>query len=385
MIDMSWDEFWWNRITGAHAVVSKVTDALLDCKMVILAVPSDLPWRHSMRISIHNAFESRADTRDIVIEDVDIVDDNQDDLDPGRFLLQRFASPLVSKGYREKSKSSIQDYIVQNNVLKNRIIWVKGLEGSTANKWIKFCKGFTPKTISNGLFVLEVHGNISASESRFMKYINFSDNVSNFDVQLFNSFILDESRDKTSYSDLWKKYISTSVAIVCNFDAQVSELLLREVDFRKESPIDGIARLSQLPEFSRRGSDEDSQHVFWLYRNNKIAELNRRVWASQVQVLFPVIEMERVELIQKYIGEIHQALVYNSIVQYGVTITEPIDAELGTLCYMMSHRRDDNSYMLYIPVEADRERIKFLHTCRNLIAHAMTCTPEQVTQLLDRP
>ena len=52
MINVSWEEFWWNNITGAHVVVSKVADALLENKMVILKVPSDLPWRHSMRLSL---------------------------------------------------------------------------------------------------------------------------------------------------------------------------------------------------------------------------------------------------------------------------------------------------------------------------------------------
>ena len=138
MIDISWEEFWWNNITGAHVVVSKVADALLENKMVILKVPSDLPWRYSMRSSIHTAFQERTDARNVVIEAMDVVDDNPDDLDPGRFLLQKYASSSVACGYREKSKISIQDYILQKDVIKNRILWIKGLEGTTANKWIKF-------------------------------------------------------------------------------------------------------------------------------------------------------------------------------------------------------------------------------------------------------
>lgn len=382
MIDMSWEEFWWNNITGAHVVVSKVAGALLENKMVVLKVPSDLPWRYSMRSSIHTAFQERTDARDVVIESIDAIDDIPDDLEPGRFLLQKYAASSVARGYREKSKVSIQDYIAQKDVIKNRILWIKGLEGTVANTWIKFCKGFTPKTAAEGLFVLEIHGKISSSESRFIEYIDFSECVSSYDVQLFNSCVLDE--DIAHGSNLWKKYISTTAAMVCDVDAEVSELLLRDVDFRKETAIDGIARISEMPDFSRRGTEDGSEHVLWLYRNNKIAELNHRIWAAQVQVLFPVIEMERIDIIEKYRDTISQALTDNYISQYGEQITNPMEVELGSLCFMMSHKQDAYMYMLYIPDEADRERIRFLHECRNLLAHVSICNSDQVRQLLDK-
>lgn len=384
MIDMSWEEFWWNNITGAHVVVSKVTDALLDNKMVILKVPSDLPWRYSMRSSIHTAFQERTDARDVVIEPIDAVDDNPDDLDPGRFVLQRYASSTISKGYRERSSISIQDYIAQKDVIRNRIIWVKGLEGKAVYKWIKFCKGFTPKTVVDGLFLLEIHDPMDPPENKFIELIDFSEYVSSYDVQLFNSFVLDSGEFDSYKSDEWKRYISATAASVCDVDAEVSNLLLQEVDFRKESAIEGIARIAEMPEFSRRGAEEGSEHVLWLYRHGKINELKHRIWASQVEVLFPIIEMERVGMIERYKQDISDALMNNYITQYGEQITDPMDVELGSLCYMMSHRRhEDQKYVLYIPDETERERIKFLHECRNLLAHASCCSPEQVAQLLD--
>ena len=383
MFDTSWEEFWWNNITGAHVVVSKVADALLENKMVVLKVPSDLPWRYSMRSSIHTAFQERTNARDVVIEAIDVVDDNPDGLEPGRFLLQRYASSSIARGYREKSKISIQDYIAQKDVIKNRIIWVKGLDTTSADNWMKFCKGFTPKTVTEGLFVLEVHGKIAPPENRHMEFIDFSECVSSYDVQLFNSFVLDDEECTSYKSDVWKKYISATAAMVCNVDAEVSEFLLREGDFRTESAIDGIARIAEMPEFSRRGT-EGSEHVLRLYRNDKMAELNHRVWASQVQVLFPIIEMERIELIEKYRSAINTALAENHIIQYGELISDPIDVELGSLCHMMSHRQDAYMYMLYIPDEEDRDRIRFLHECRNSLAHVSICTPDQIRELLDK-
>ena len=69
----AWEEFWWNSITGARTVVDRVAMALLENKMVVLKVPSDLPWRYPMRSAIQNAFNERTDARDIVIETIDAV------------------------------------------------------------------------------------------------------------------------------------------------------------------------------------------------------------------------------------------------------------------------------------------------------------------------
>ena len=375
MLDTLWEEFWWNHITGAQVVVSKVTSLLLDNAMVILKVPSDLPWRHAMRGSIHAAFQQRSDFEDVVIELIDAIDDNQENLVPGRFVLQRFASSTVSRGYREKSRITVQQYIMQKDVIKNRIIWIKGLTGKTAEEWVDFCKGFAPRTVTDGLFVLEIHGNMNVTATKYIQTINYSDSVSNYDVQLFNSFVLD---GEGTYSNSWKKYIAVMAALICDIDVEVSERLLRETDFRKEEPIKGIQRISKLPEFKYRGLEADSAHVLWYYQNGYISEIKHRVWAAQVQILFPIIEFERESIIRKWEALIKAALEEEETKQYGEIIKEPIDVELGTLCYMMARENG----VLYIPDENARRRIRFLHECRNLLAHASCCTSEQVSELL---
>lgn len=381
MIDTSWEEFWWNKITGAHVVVANVANALLENSTAVLKVPSDLPWRHSMRSTIQTEFQNRNDSRDVVIEPVDAIDDNPEDLDPGRFILQRYAPSAISRGYREKSKISIQEYIAQHGVIKNRIIWVKGLDAKSANSWIKFCRGFLPKTVPDGLFVLEIHGSVNISDSKHLRVIDFNSCVSSYDVQLFNSFVLD---DEEVHTDIWKKYISTSAALVCDVDAEVSELLLRIVDFETEDAIAGVKRISELPDFERRGQEDNSKHVLWYYRNNKKNELEHRIWSAQVQVLFPIIELERVQIIRTWDSTIEEVLNKHEVLQYGERIIQSMDVELGTLCYMMARRVTYDAYMLHIPDDEVRERIKFLHECRNLLAHVSCCPPEYVAKLLGK-
>lgn len=378
-MESQWEDFWWNNITGPHVVVTDVVNALLENKIVILQVPSDLPWRHAMRGAIHTTFQERSDFRDVIIEPIDIYDDNPEKLEPGKFILDRFATSIIRNGYREKSKISIQKYISTKNVIKNHIIWIKGLDKKSAEKWIKFCRGFSKRSAEEGLFVLEVHEDVPVTEVSPFKWINFSEHVRSYDVQLFNSFILDNQK---YYSDDWKKYISTCAASICDIDAELSEQIIHIVDFRTESAADGIKRISTMPEFSRRGEGETSNHILSSYRNGNVSELEHRIWTAQIQVLFPIIELERVRLICKYETNIKEILDSVKITQYGDIIHDPIDVELGTLCYLMCERRDDGYYLLYIPDEVDRNRIKFLHDCRNSLAHVSCCSPEQVQQLL---
>lgn len=64
-------------------------------------------------------------------------------------------------------------------------------------------------------------------------------------------------------------------------------------------------------------------------------------------------------------------------------IRDPAEVELGTLSYMMRCKVAADKRMLYVPDEADRQRICFLHNCRNKLAHMNCCTPSEVSTLLD--
>ena len=45
--------------------------------------------------------------------------------------------------------------------------------------------------------------------------------------------------------------------------------------------------------YDKRGRGEKSDHILALYRNNRQEEIHHRLWEAQVQILLPMIEMER--------------------------------------------------------------------------------------------
>lgn len=379
-MDKTWAEFWWTSITGAQALVSEVVTSLLDRHMVVLQVPSDLPWRHQMRSCILDLCRKQSsDFAAITPVVIDAVDDNPEGLDPGRLVLNRLCPPDRNT-YRERARITIQDYLVQNELLKHAVVWVKGVAGEAADQWLKFLRGFHNES---PLFVLECHGNSHISVSKAIHRICYQEYITSYDLQLFNSFCIDSLT--ATNSDAWKRYIATAAALVCESDAEVSECLLRVINFHEEEIPDGLKSIADMPEFSRRGADMDSTHVLSLIRQQKTEEITHRIWSAQVQVFYPIIEIERVAIVQQLYDTLQTSLERNQIFQFGTCITDLMDLELGTLCYMMSNREKDSSdYILYIPNEKLRDRIRFLRECRNLLAHAHCCTPQQIGELLDR-
>lgn len=373
MNNNSWSEFWWANITGAHLVISKIVEALTENCTVIIDIPVDLPWRHQMRSSAEDEFRKLSGISDTIIEVVDATDDVPVDVNPGRFLLDRFApNKEVRNGYRERSQRSIQDYIIENTVLKNRIIWVKGMLNSQVSDWLSFCRDYNSNNEENGLFVLEIQGGVHKQDNN-MRSIRLLECISNYDVQLFSSFIVEE---KSALSNVWRRYLSTATAIICDIDAEIASHLLEIIDPKKQSPLDIIMEMASWQKYSVRGADDESNHIFMHCRNNNKKELEQRLWKAQVQVLFPLIEMERIKIIESYYRELQTTIEQKHIEQYGEKITKPIQLELGTLCFLM------NRYSCIRDKDA-RERISFLHKCRNHLAHAHCCSTSEVCELLD--
>ena len=376
MLDCLVEEFWWKHIAGPSIAVSNITLALLDNKNIVLQIPSDLPWKQVMR-SIVDA-DYREKNSAAVVQFLDVAEDNPEGIEPGKLILQRFASPQVAQSYREKSAITIQNYIMQKGVLQNSVLWIKGVTSETASQWISFCKVYHSKNISDGLLILELCGQYSVPPMHHLKAISLFNYVSNYDLQLFNRVIVSDRK----ISDVWKNYISTVCALICGTDAEISTLLLDTVDFQKDDLILKVKEIAELEIYQKRG-EEHKEYILNLARNNQINLIEHLIWEAQVQVLFPIIELERVTILYALRKVIQNILDTKPIQQYGVTLKDAIDVELGTLCYMMTQRTNDGSYLLYIPDENVRQRIHFLHTCRNLLAHASPCSPSQVKELLN--
>lgn len=373
MHNSDWASFWWKNITGANMVVSEVVQALNDNVVVVLTVPDDLPWRYQMRSIIELRLRNNVLSENVLIKTIDATDECKDE-DPGHFLLNKYCKDRkIRTGYRTGSGKTIQQYLINNRILHDCLIWVKGFKSGQTEKWLRFCSGYDSKGTENGVFILEIKDHRKLALSGQFPEIRFAELVSRYDVNLLNSFILDKNE---KYTDDWKRYLSTLAANLCENDAEISAELLNVIDFHIDEPLEGLKRIIDSKKYDLRGGDPQSGHVLSLYRKNNEKELLNRIWESQVQILFPLIEIERVYFINKFTERIQNALTSHEITQDHQRITDPVKVEITTLRNMIK-----SGYMSMLEKD-DRERIFALRDYRNSLAHLGRLTSQEVNNLL---
>lgn len=389
------NRLWWDEITGPASLVREIANNLQNANSVLLYVPDDLPWRKQMRSSVERVL--RESDPDLLVDYVDCktdyVLDAKGDINISEFLLNRYAYPDIKSGYRVSSRISIQKYILEKKVLQNRIIWVKGMTRQHIQSWLVFCKDYKSKSRYDGLFVIESYGELlTHSAVSCMKTLFYRDFVTYYDALLFNNMLL----SSTHQSLEWMQYISTVASLLCKRDVELSESLIERSDFTKVSPIESLQSIAEDSYYENRFEAEhlDTQHPFALIRAGKSDEMQHMVWQAQLQVMFPLVESERITFIEKYYTNIKEALAaeyfdYNKyanfyITQFGERVDDPYDVDIGTI-YRMNHLRkasDISLYMLFLPNEDDRQRLELLHDMRNSIAHVEACTIEQTAKFL---
>jgi hypothetical protein len=306
--------------------------------------------------------------------------------------MQRFAYSDVRDGYRASSGVTIQKYMQNSRVLKNLVLWIKGMNAKQTEAWYTFCKKYQSASLYDGLFVIELYDNapIKGVPSH-IEQIEYSEFVSYYDALLFDSMVVSASTLSTE----WKQYIATLTSLLCERDVELSERFINETDFTSMEPVTSLISISANEYFEKRRQAENigASHPFYLIRQNNFDELQHRVWKAQLQIVFALIEIERIAFITKWKQAIEEALNtpywdYQSgkscyIKQYGERLTNPFDAEIGTLDYMLHLRKNNNTteYLLYIPYDVDRQRLELLHSIRNSLAHMKACTVQEMNEL----
>ena len=396
MIDRA-SSVWWNSITGPNSLLQAITLALLEVKSVVIYAPDDLPWRKQMRSSLEGML--RESTHDLVFEYVDCELDCQLDskgnLNVADFLFERFSTPSVKNGYRKTSGKSVQQYMQEHHVLDNAIIWIKGMTDKQVRSWFDFCKAYKPESINGGLFVLEAYlpkplSSVPAS----MSGISYRDHVSLYDALLFNYMIVSEWQDNPS----WLQYVATVSTNLCVHDVELSCSLIEECDFKAGDAIGTLKSLAIEEDYGKRYAADNLEdwHPFALIRSRRDEPMAHALWQAQLQVVFPLIEMERLSLIDLRKRDLEIAITEEYFdsqtgkigrLEYcGNEITSPLDLELGSLRFMTQRwfAVDHEKRYFSLPTYEDRERLLLLRNMRNKIAHMNVCSTEEIVAFFEK-
>lgn len=362
------ERYWWDKITSASAFVDATVTALRECKMPVLLVPNDLPWRNSMRYVMQE--HVMADRSRLCVETIDVFDKNKNNLAPGAFLLKVWKDDT----YRRSSRLTIQQHILNNNLMQGKLLWIKGLSEKNVDQWLGFCNGFKIDQRERGMIVVEIPFDKDLSRYENLKAIQYESFIRDYSVQLFIEYVLDDK----GCDERWRNYLSMLISTLCKKDVEIACKLAQNYDLKVCRIDEALRNISVDKKFARRGCSED--HILNLVRNKKTEKIDRLIWTAQMQVLFPMMEIERVKWVERYFAEIKSVIKTRGITAVGdnAWIENPYEAELKHLCEL--YKRGD------LDKEQDekrKNRLKLMYDCRNDLAHLHVCSHEKVYALLN--
>ena len=286
MQDFSPENFWWNNITGPSEMITSAENALSEGYSIILGVPAFTPWPEKMRNVLHGNLSGG---------DVYITIINADSECPGSaedYLLSKYDT---SRKYRSRL-SSVQEFFLRNNSLRNHIFWVHNFrDKSQVSDWLNFCTKYPSDSSAKGLFILDTeHENLLPAGR--MRAVNFSDYAESYDTMIFASFLLDNKEySRPLYTRSWKRYLSSLAAMLCGSDAEVAERFLRSADFTCSEPLNVLQMIAD--DFPERCAD--STHILGMLNDDDESAVMNRIWTAQVQVFFPMIELVVGEILNR--------------------------------------------------------------------------------------
>jgi hypothetical protein len=360
-MDKTPEDFWWGNVSGPSMFVRETVRVLSDGHHACLLAPQGLPWRDAFYAQVRDGL--REFENELLFEDALATAE-----DPGLHLIKNFG---LEPAYRPTKPSA--EFLRDRRVLVGKVIRVKTKGMETTQRWLLFEKGYQPTSIKGGLVLMETDTRAvqtvpPSSWPQYVRLLDYDDFISEYDALVFAGLLLPYDLRETEQ----KRYLATLAVSLLGLD-----------------PV----RVAEFVYNFRFGRDDPER---WIWSSPQPDELPRRVWAAQVQTLFPLIMREGREFIQRWRSQIEDAfdyasreLSYEILDSNQATVNSPEELEIGTLRFMMHRKRlggegsvNSSDYLLYIPDEHARDRLELLWAMRNRLAHGKVCSTEEVEQLL---
>jgi hypothetical protein len=343
------DHIWWRWIANPHSFENVITEALLSQNAVILA--GRLPWADYLRKTITAKMQEQSVIAAIL--DAPSVGDE----DFAEFLLKYFGSADLADNYRPPFSPPLAEYLAQNEVLADKLVWIRDASAEQTARWTDFLKRYKTKSIWDGLFVVECSDPKQAYSGDRLKFFNFSQFLDFYDVLSFSMLLVSSG----GANKIAKQYAAWAAAFCFQNDVELlARFMAGDADERLDDASQDREELlsAVMAFFASAGIPADQKRIATY------------LWQAQMQVFFPLIERLRTKLIAKYYDRILDVLQTNDVDWYGEKIENPYDAELGLLKYLSRQfQPDGRSRVLYFPSSDDYQNLMFLHECRNTLAH----------------
>ena len=336
----------WEQITKANYFVHQITSSLLDEVHVILNVPKKLPWRTTFYDTVENILR-----RENAINRLKFIE--APDEEPGRYLLENFCKKEKRSSYR--LGISYAEFLAGSPdiTLNFCYLWIRNISGSKLEEWLgfireynKYCRSGEPHAV----FILETTETAEQYTGlQDIRYFSFDNTIQEYDKFTFCALAC----SNVNIQPTLRPYLVELAATLCSEDIELCPYCLESgIDFLQEpqETLETIAKTGVRSDGSPFTALPDSE------------DLRRRVWKSQLKLLFPILEEYRSNFVSRYSEKIEERIPIENT--FREKITSPQDLQLGDLSLLISRREFDIS----LSNEEQQELMQF-KKARDHLAH----------------
>lgn len=346
------EEVWWKQVTKANMFVRDITGALLNDQSVALCTSDHMPWPDTLRELIIDAVNTANFDRTIRVIDGDEAGD-----DPGAFLLQNYCQSEYRSKYRP-GKGGYAKFLAdsEGSTLSGVYLWIRRTTPAQLKAWNTFIGdylGYLGQKIG-GVFLLETQNEADIVKKRNLYVYAYDKAIGSFDGFVFTMLLAAEF-GSTVYG---KQYLAELASQIAGEDIELSAELVRQGENFLADPV-GVYDKT----LAESGSDFPAKSA---------EEIEQYVWATQIKLVFPLIEDFRRKLIKKRHSFVQGSLPHPDTA--GHMIYDPKEVEVGMLNFLASKDQWPLTY-------DEWEQLKLHHGARNILAHMGTLPTEELQNL----
>ncbi len=348
------DKIWWEETGGPRRFLDSATEFLADGGSVVLCLPKNLPWRDTMRETLHKLLDDKFSTTRMT----ETVDAKKIPKTPPKYVLENFCAN--KSGFKLYDKAHAEFLATRRNIaLNDRCLWIRNASDAQADEWFSFIAdyhGFLANR-RGGTFLLEAGANFKGTSTDGVKILAFDKEISDYDCFAFNIMLAAEG----GKNKLMKQYLAELVTRLTERNVELAAACMNCRDEFINNPHDVFKRILLEGNFTYAKTYED---------------IEQAIWVTQLKLIFPLIEDFRREvLLKKYYREISVALPCDSAWQE--KIERPEQAELGILIHLVNMGK-----LWFQP--PDWKELLYYRDLRNKLAHLEILPLEEVQRIFDK-
>lgn len=344
---------WWGQIGNSLRLLTKVTNALRDCHMAVLQVPSSVPWRQNFYEAIDIRRSAFSGERRLVRLQW------EDDTDPGEFVLEELCSKTTQAEYWPGLTYAAYLASLDDIVLNDYYVWITGIHSKVdLINWVDFVSQYaqhSEQPDQRAIFVLEYDG-VQIDVSGVEKIVY---SVENYDCRVFCL----ETAAALGNTDL-RTYQAELALCIGGNNPELSSALLEQGSKLLLDPV------VTAMEVMNSGFSSDGM----LFPIESEQQISSSAWKAGIGLLFPILEQYRLDFISCHERALARHLPINN--SNGDRITDPYDLEIGAIQYIVGSAAKEFS-------ASEVDNIRLCRKARNLLAHNKPVPYADVKRILE--